>query len=54
MTIYCAVTYAAIGPNRLQTIEIRIPTEDRIVKTAFSFKSAENRGFWVYEACFPG
>ncbi len=44
---YCAATDAATSPNRPQTIEIRIPNEDCIVKTAFSSKPAENRGFWI-------
>jgi hypothetical protein len=44
VTTNCANTYAATD---LQTIEIRIPNEDRIVKTAFSSKSAENRRCWV-------
>ena len=47
VTTYCATTDAATSTNRLQTIEIRIPNEDRIIKTAFSSKSAENRGFWI-------
>ena len=47
VTTYCAVTDAATSPNLLQTIEIRIPSEDRIVKTAFSSKSTENRRFWI-------
>jgi hypothetical protein len=44
ITTYCAATDAAID---LQTIEIRIANEDRIVKTAFNSKSAENRGCWI-------
>jgi hypothetical protein len=44
VTTYCAATDAATD---LQTIEIRIANEDRIVKTAFSSKSAENRGCWI-------
>ena len=44
VTTYCAATDAATSPNRLQKIEIRIPNEDHIVKTAFSSKWAENRG----------
>jgi hypothetical protein len=48
---YCDAADAATGPNRLQRIEIRIPNEDRIVKTVF--RSAENRCFWIQEACLP-
>ncbi|MDX2440114.1 MAG: hypothetical protein QNK40_06135 [Desulfobacterales bacterium] len=32
VTIYCAATDAATGPNRHQTILIQIPNEDSIVK----------------------
>ncbi len=47
VTKYCAATDAAIGPNQLQTICIQIPNKDRIVKTTFSSKAAENRGFQI-------
>jgi hypothetical protein len=47
VTTYYTATDAATSPNCLQTIEIRILDEDRIVKTALSPKSAENRGFWI-------
>ncbi len=47
VTIYCAATDAATSSNQLQTIEIQIPNEDRIVKTVFFSKSAKNMGFWA-------
>ncbi len=40
---------AATSPNRLQTIEIRIPNEDRIVKTAFSSNSCKIQVLSAYE-----
>ena len=53
VTTYGAATDAATVPNQLQTIEIQILNEGRIVKTAFSSKAAENRGFWTWETCLP-
>ena len=44
---YCSATGAITSPNRLQTIEIRLPNEDRIVKTVFNSESSENRKFWI-------
>jgi len=45
---------AATSSNQLQTIEIQIPNEERIVKMLFCSKSAENIGFEHRTPVFAG
>jgi len=38
---------ATASPKRLQTTQVQIPDEDRIVKKTFCCKLIENPEFWV-------